>query len=492
MKPQKPVSLLHLHAKTLVHPVFHYFPRQQGVSDGNYFIDFLGVKTNKEHSTYFSRSPKRGAVSPQYPEPTNEQYFEWVTLLEAVLRAEDKFVMFELGAGRASWLVRAAAAISSTSNIPVHLVAVEGGERFQFISENFQANGLDPDDHDLHNAVVTEEDGYAYFMDSDDAAAGYADEVVGSAQDFAQVSRRKGIKEEMLEFGSRASTKQEGVMCIKVKSVSLPTLLEKWDVVDLIHMDIQNYEHRIIQHSIEEVSKKVKTLCIGTHSLEAESALRETLSKHGWLCRYDFPRRSTWATEWGVIPFGDGCQVWLNPHLISNDADQGNYQTFFNRTTHLETKLTLRPTGFSTIQRESNDERLRGLRDRHRGKRCFIVCPSPLVQSDHLDLLQNEITLASNDIYRFFGETDWRPTYYNASSDSFVAQNLEAIVGMKMDKVCIHSMVDYFAENDLPESKTLKRRRRRGSPLGRPSPGHQRRALGCELGNQDGLVYGHS
>ncbi len=444
MKSRKPLTLLHPQAKTLIHPVFHYFPRLQGVSDGSYFIDFLGVKINRAHSTFFTHSPIRGTVSPEYPKPDTEQYFEWVTLLEAVLRAEERFVMFELGAARATWLVRAAAAIRSTSNVPVHLVAVEGGERFQFISENFQMNGLNPDDHDLHNAVVTEEDGYAYFLDSDNPAAGYGDRVVGTAKEFAKVKKQLQIKEEELEAGSRASTNREGLTCIRVPSVSLPTLLEKWDAVDLIHMDVQNYEHYIIKHSIEEVSQKVKTLCIGTHSLEAESALREMLTKHGWLCRYDFPRRTTWATEWGTIPFGDGCQVWLNQSLASTKAGQGVYQEFFNRTRHLATELTPRPSGLTQKQRERNDERLLALRDRHKGKRCFIVSPSKLVQPKDLDLLQNEITIASNDIYRFFGKTGWRPTYYNACSDTFVSQNKEAIAGLKMEKVCIHNMVDYF------------------------------------------------
>ena len=208
--------LIHPQSKTLVHPVFHFFPQGKVESDGTFFVEFLGVKTDSTFSTFFSRQPTRGVIPTSYPKAENEQYFEYVALLEAVMRADSSFVMFELGAGRASWLVRAAAAVRATSKIPVHLVAVEGGERFQFISKNFRMNDLDPEDHDLHNAVVTEEDGFAYFLDSDNPAAGYGDRVIGTAEEFARVKKQLGIREEELESGGRASTNQEGVGCIRI------------------------------------------------------------------------------------------------------------------------------------------------------------------------------------------------------------------------------------------------------------------------------------
>ena len=218
-------------------------------------------------------------------------------------------------------------------------------------------------------------------------------------------------------------------------------------------MDVQNYEHIIIENSIEEVTKKVKALCIGTHSLEAESTLRELLTAHGWRPRYDFPRRTTWTTEWGTIPFGDGCQVWLNPGLVPANSTRQVYQEFFNRTQHLATELTPRPTGLTQSQRDRNNKRLLSLRDRHKGERCFIVCPSRLLQPEQLDLLKNEITLASSNIFKYFDNTDWRPTYYNVCSDIFAMENKDAIVDSE-DRKGKHTQYGKTIFGTIPRQRT--------------------------------------
>jgi len=59
-----------------------------------------------------------------------------------------------------------------------------------------------------------------------------------------------------------------------------------------------------------------------------------------------------------------------------------------------------------------NERRLAALRDKHVGRRAFVVGTGPSLRISDLERLQNEITLASNQIYVCFGETKWRPTYY--------------------------------------------------------------------------------
>ncbi len=59
-----------------------------------------------------------------------------------------------------------------------------------------------------------------------------------------------------------------------------------------------------------------------------------------------------------------------------------------------------------------DDERLAALKDRHRGRRAFVVGAGKSLKISDLDKLCDEITFASNRIYVCFGETSWRPTYY--------------------------------------------------------------------------------
>lgn len=51
-------------------------------------------------------------------------------------------------------------------------------------------------------------------------------------------------------------------------------------------------------------------------------------------------------------------------------------------------------------------------RDKYKGQRCFIVCNGPSLTSFDLDMLKDEVTIASNRVYDIFSQTDWRPTFW--------------------------------------------------------------------------------
>ena len=53
-------------------------------------------------------------------------------------------------------------------------------------------------------------------------------------------------------------------------------------------------------------------------------------------------------------------------------------------------------------------------KDIYKGKRCFIIGNGPSLRAEDLEVLHknNEITFASNKIYKIFGETNWRPDFY--------------------------------------------------------------------------------
>lgn len=74
------------------------------------------------------------------------------------------------------------------------------------------------------------------------------------------------------------------------------------------------------------------------------------------------------------------------------------------------------------------DRRIAGLADRHRGQRAFILGNGPSLQVSDLDLLQDEITFASNKIYLAFDDTPWRPTYYSVIDVLVARNNRDAIL----------------------------------------------------------------
>lgn len=72
---------------------------------------------------------------------------------------------------------------------------------------------------------------------------------------------------------------------------------------------------------------------------------------------------------------------------------------------------------------------LRECKDIHKGKRAFIIGNGPSLTKEDLEMLTNEITFASNRIYKMFDDTEWRPKYFTISDDG-VARSGGAIEGI--------------------------------------------------------------
>lgn len=74
-----------------------------------------------------------------------------------------------------------------------------------------------------------------------------------------------------------------------------------------------------------------------------------------------------------------------------------------------------------------NRQKLEGLKNICKGKRCFIIGNGPSLKAEDLELLKDEFTFASNRIYEIFKETTWRPTVYIAVDENFVHTGLPSI-----------------------------------------------------------------
>jgi len=56
---------------------------------------------------------------------------------------------------------------------------------------------------------------------------------------------------------------------------------------------------------------------------------------------------------------------------------------------------------------------LKKIKNRHKGKRAFIVGTGPSLKIEDLEKLKCEITFSVNGIFKCFDKTKWRPTYYS-------------------------------------------------------------------------------
>lgn len=70
---------------------------------------------------------------------------------------------------------------------------------------------------------------------------------------------------------------------------------------------------------------------------------------------------------------------------------------------------------------------LKQFKNRHSGKRCFIIGNGPSLTIEDLERLRSETTFAANKIYLAFDKTDWRPSYYVVEDDHMIRQHHESI-----------------------------------------------------------------
>lgn len=277
------------------HPVFKSFACWQGEVKAGFYTDFLGTITRAEYFSLMS-SPEYGKtrfVQSDYP-PFDEEYFEWVDLLEAVTGAKDRFTMIELGAGWGRWLCRAALALKQRdSRLPYHLVGVEAEPtHYRWMKEHLQDNNVNLSWCELIEAAVSDKEGVCRFY-------------TGDAYTW---------------YGQRMASRIEHDGRIReVKSVSLGGILKDLDGVDLIDLDIQGSELSVLSAVPANMWDKVKRVHIGTHSQKAERGIRKLFANLGWYKRYDFPANNVLFTHYGWISFQDGVQSWVNPEYIKSD-----------------------------------------------------------------------------------------------------------------------------------------------------------------------------
>ncbi len=72
---------------------------------------------------------------------------------------------------------------------------------------------------------------------------------------------------------------------------------------------------------------------------------------------------------------------------------------------------------------DENIRKIRNLKGKYAGKRCFIIGNGPSLTREDLNKLSGEYTFASNRIFTVYPNTDWRPSFY-AIQDTVVMDKM--------------------------------------------------------------------
>lgn len=282
--------------------LFSRFTLYNGAGEPGYWTDFLGARTNVKDSG----SQHLDGTVQGLPFHTGQEW-EWYATLKAASEAQSEFVVFELGAGWAPWLVRSVFALQQHRQVPFYLVGVEASSKhFRMMLNHLRVNGIDPERQKILHGAVSDKDGFARFPRIDETSEDWGAGIAAVATDW------NALSEEPLK-SLRAGENYEEYE--SVPSYGLNSLLEPFAAVDLIHIDLQGLEYDVLRAAVDQVSQKVKWLCIGTHSSPLELKLTALLLPAGW-----HNEKLVQCTE-DEHPDGtmdlrlDGCQVWRNPRF---------------------------------------------------------------------------------------------------------------------------------------------------------------------------------
>jgi hypothetical protein len=310
-------------------------PREFEVPPG-YVVDFMGILIDGRFQAASGIDPSAlpgGHIRQKIPtlkdndRGDGEWWFEVVDWFVAAQEARGQFVMISLGASYGAQSVGAYTAMRMVNPLPAKLIAVEADpESCNWIRQHFRDNGIDPDDHWIVQAAVSDTNDPVLFPIG--APGLGSNNCVGTNEPggrdiFIRLVHRDADPiaafENLVRYGSTGLMQDLGEGFtgeVKyVSAVTLADLLAQVDKVDLLECDIQQSEIVALPPYLDLLRRKVKRLHIGTHGLDIHRTLLRKFAKAGWEVVFNYQPNSMHASPWGPFRTNDGILTLKNPDL---------------------------------------------------------------------------------------------------------------------------------------------------------------------------------
>ncbi len=300
------------------HAIFDDFPPASGFVKADFNMDWVGTITHRSVFTWQFPDYDRNetAVIPSH----NEEYFEWIDILQSVKDAAHTYTLVELGAGYGRWSAIGMLAARIKGIVQAKAILVEAEPKhIEWAHTHMAHNTIDTADYKLHEVAVGGKRDTILFWVSCPTEKGVATSQDWYGQSIVQEDMLKNATTTPYSYmGKKFLDLTEGWGAIEVDLVPLADVLADISFVDLVDMDVQGAEADVIENGMDALNQKVRRIHIGTHSHEVEGRIRTVMTKENWINVWDFPCQGESDTPYGRITFGDGVQSWLNPRLLDN------------------------------------------------------------------------------------------------------------------------------------------------------------------------------
>ena len=243
--------------------------------------------------------------------PIDDEYSEWTDIFEAVLDAGDTFTFVDLGAGYGRWTSRAAWAARIAGKRFRCALAEPEPRRLIQLREHMQDNEIT--DYHLFEAATGADRRMTPMTVSRPNWDRPINDWYGQFLSGYDLSDLPVVGE---YFGKPVVENPLGWRFMDVNEIPISDVLEPFDFVDLIDLDIQGQEGPAVRASLEALTAKVRRLHIETHSPQVEVELRETLGGDGWRTLRDYLFNQENQTPFGRFHMEGGVQTWINPRRL--------------------------------------------------------------------------------------------------------------------------------------------------------------------------------
>jgi len=291
------------------HYIFERFAAFEGEAPADVHVCYIGDRVRAQFVDWpLIRTDT--TVWPRLP-AYDEEYFEWIDLLEAVDAAGPVFTMLELGAGFGRWSARGALAARQRGKTVRLGLAEAEPKHLEWLKQHLADNNVSPGDYQVHAAAIAGTRGQATFAVGKITNAG--EEWFGQAVVDIESAGRPAAGDyygrPLLDLGG-------GMTAITVPQAPLSDVLADYGMIDLADFDLQGSEADAIEEAIRPLTRQVRRVHIGTHGKDIEVRLRRVLQAAGWVCLRDYSVGRQNDTAFGRITFVDGVQSWINPRRL--------------------------------------------------------------------------------------------------------------------------------------------------------------------------------
>ena len=319
-----------------------------GVVPEGFRVDFLGTHTDLHFESAWNNGDFSGAPSGYLelatpfigdsPDGNAEFWFESADWLLAALDGRDSFVMVTLGACFGYQAVGAYRALQMINPMPCKLVAVDPiPENIEWTKRHFRDNGIDPDEHWIIEAALSDNNEPVYFpigapgsgiqncvsTNTREARENYVTQLIdeGRAKEALLgllLSNSAGITKDLLPGNERFLAEVK-----PVSALTLNDILGPFERIDFLEADIQQSEIVVFPPFIDLLNRKVRRIHLGTHGAEVHRRLRDQFLENGWELIFDFPPDSEHTVfsqgEMRSFSTNDGVLTVRNPRLARVD-----------------------------------------------------------------------------------------------------------------------------------------------------------------------------